>query len=157
MSLRAHARQIGLRQSTVARLLRRTEQYVSRRIGGPVPPGDIEFAVIAWQIMTPPQRIDFLAARGMLPGPRTRQRVLMGRPKKDGARKPCGRLKQNRPDAGHDLVLQRRAETVGAANARDPRAAWSLGRLAIAGALADPGVDPRSEQGREQTTRRYDA
>lgn len=73
---RLRARSIGLRQVTIARLLGRTEGWVSRamhhRFGGA--PSMIVAIVTAWEIMTPAQRVDWMLACGVMQT-RTRQPV----------------------------------------------------------------------------------
>lgn len=81
----------------------------------------------------------------------------MGRPKQAGPREPSGRLQRNLPDAGAEMVRAHRAGEVGTELAHDPRATWAFGRLAVTGALCDPGVDRGSDRGEEQTEARYRA
>lgn len=55
------------------------------------------------------------------------------------------------------MLLLRRAEQVGSAFAEDPKAGHVFGRMDLAGLLVDPRLDPRSDDGREQSRRRYEA
>ena len=57
-----------------------------------------------------------------------------GRPRKDGARKPCGRLREPK-DIGSDMALAHRAAIVGAKNATDFRAGYPLGILYLRGEI----------------------
>lgn len=81
-----------------------------------------------------------------------------GRPRKDGARHPNGRLRQPYPsvDRGHPLTLAHRAELlIAGTDPRDPRAGYALGRLEMCGALADPGLDEK--EAAEQNYQRGEA
>jgi hypothetical protein len=80
-----------------------------------------------------------------------------GRPRKDGARYPGGKFKRPATphDQGHEMLLLRRADSVGDANARDPRACTPIGRMLLRGELADPGLEP--EVAAKQGRARYDA
>lgn len=79
-----------------------------------------------------------------------------GPQRKAGDRLKNGRLRHEPAvDRGHEMTLQRRAALVGAANAGDPKAGYVVGRLALKGALADPGAGEK--EGREQTVRRHNA
>lgn len=57
-----------------------------------------------------------------------------GRPRKDGARKPCGRLREVK-DRGSELALAHRVAMVGTRNAVDLRAGYPLGILYLRGEL----------------------
>lgn len=62
MSWQDRARAVGLRQSTIALMLDRSEWYVSRRLRRVPVKRDIVMAISGWELMTPPQRVDWLAA-----------------------------------------------------------------------------------------------
>lgn len=80
-----------------------------------------------------------------------------GRPRKTGARKPCGRL-QPAVDRGHDLTLAHRAEIVGRSRASDRHAGYPLGALYLRGLLADPWVsETNPEAAAEQNQDRHNA
>lgn len=53
-----------------------------------------------------------------------------GRPRKEGARKPCGRLRELQ-DQGSDMALAHRAALVGSRDASDSRAGYPLGILLL--------------------------
>src|SRR5690349_11974487 len=78
----------------------------------------------------------------------------MGRPRKAGPRKPCGRLKEIY-DHGHESTLARRAALVGEEHQGDNRAAYPLGVLWLRGLLADPGLSGQAAE--EQAKARHDA
>ena len=79
-------------------------------------------------------------------------------PKQDAKRKPCGRLASSF-DEGHPMVLQRRADEVGAEQARSKYASYVIGRLLITGKLHpefDRGNDRAREHAFERAERRHD-
>ena len=55
----------GLRQRTIARLIGWTETGVSRGLRRHPPPGPIRAIILAWEIMPPAARSDWLSAHGL--------------------------------------------------------------------------------------------
>jgi hypothetical protein len=79
-----------------------------------------------------------------------------GPKRKDGPRKPSGRLRHvPSVDPGHDETLAKRADLVGDARCRDPRAGYPLGVLLLRGLLSDPALD--GEAAADQARQRHDA
>ncbi len=64
-----------------------------------------------------------------------------GRPKKSGDRKPCGRLRAANDNAAAELVMLRRAELVGAENAKSADAGHPLGILKLRGRITEAECD----------------
>jgi hypothetical protein len=77
MTMQDRARQAGIAQTTIARLIGYTDDGVSRAIRREPPERVIAAIVAAWEIMSPEQRAAWLAALGV-PLDRPRR----GRPRK---------------------------------------------------------------------------
>lgn len=67
MSWQRRSRTVGLRQSTIARILGHSQWYVSTGIRAPAPRQAIKAIISAWEIMSPAQRCDWLEAMGLTP------------------------------------------------------------------------------------------
>ncbi|HZT90313.1 MAG TPA: hypothetical protein VFA12_20400 [Stellaceae bacterium] len=80
MSLRERAEAAGLPPMTLAAMLDAAPSIVYRELDGARPQGRVRAVLTAWEVMTPQQRMTWLAALGV-----AAERPRRGRPRKSGA------------------------------------------------------------------------
>jgi hypothetical protein len=75
-ALKQRARELGLRQRTIAALLGSSARFVGAELHKPRPAIRVALVVVVWGMLTPAQRFDLLTGCGIDPRRLVRQRLV---------------------------------------------------------------------------------